>query len=222
MVYYVKVAKEDIEAGLGMANGSGRKALSFPRFPSGLNKASEEGLFFGNCFVEKNGLYRLIGEPKGILEYGTIGKQKLQNQTFWLGRGFHPIRIKLNEKYIPSNLYLALVEEEGDAIIPLDSGHLTTLPLGGLNGEYRRAEKDKALMEGLDPLVNFSYRRDFLIPDAPLWIDWTGSLWAPETGLYQIIVLTEPQDHFSLWMDGKTMGKSTGSAPVAGTLALRK
>lgn len=68
----------------------------------------------------------------------------------------------------------------------------------GLKGEYystRRFQKDKKILDRIDPEVKFDFGTGPAVPEKSephdFSIQWTGSLLPPETGEYELIVRTE-------------------------------
>jgi hypothetical protein len=52
-----------------------------------------------------------------------------------------------------------------------------------------------------DPILNFTYLNDFLLPGPLFFIQWNGILNAPQKGKYGFFILTT--DHGNLWVDGR-------------------
>lgn len=87
----------------------------------------------------------------------------------------------------------------------------------GLRGRYWRgvAVEGRPDLQRPEPVLNFTFFNDFPLPEVPFSAIWDGSFLARDRGPYAFFLLTHPDDHGELSIDGrKVIGEGAGSGAL--------
>jgi hypothetical protein len=205
IVDFYKVSAEDIQAAKGLTGTLNGKPAHFADFPKDLPAGPYHATLKGSVFIAATGDYRFESQVHGSVRM-TIGGHPVAPATrLNLARGFYSIEVEINAHSGPVEANFLLVGKGGQAQI-LGPANLTSLKLNhGLKGSWygKPEEKGDPALVQWNPVLNFPHGGDFTYTDYALFIHWTGTLRAPETGSYEFE--TRTKEYSKVVIDGKTV-----------------
>jgi 4-amino-4-deoxy-L-arabinose transferase-like glycosyltransferase len=127
----------------------------------------------------------------------------------FLGKGLHDLVVQQTEPGVDAVIVLSWLPPGQTDAEPAPPNRFFTVaaPTQGLRGEYFRGElwEGEPVFTRVDPLLLFAWPEQEPWP-APFSARWTGTLLAPEDGLYRFQVNAD--DGVRMWLDGELLGES--------------
>ncbi len=204
LVYEVKVTSALLRASRGMKWTPGSSAKkAFRRTGAAC------------WFVPESGSYRFGSRGARQVLWEVDGNPVRGNKAVALIRGYHSLKVRVTKADLDT-LQLWQTDPEGRRI-PLDENCLTQLSLDrGLLVQYEK--EDSVVFEQWDPVVNYVSKADFYSNVSTA--RWSGQIFAPATGEYSFLALTQSTDKANLSVDQKPL-TPWGPSP-SGAMTLKK
>ncbi|HIQ05354.1 MAG TPA: hypothetical protein EYH31_06615 [Anaerolineae bacterium] len=171
-------------------------------FPAGQQPQRVE--WGGSLRLPRSGIYQLRGEGGLLVELDG----RPYDQPRYLGKGLHRLRV-VQADPASGGVARLLWQPPGGAesVVPPEAFFMVPPPDHGLLGHFYRGEgwQGEPVFTRVDPVILFAWPEGEPLP-GPFSATWTGSIIAPQTGMYQFTANAD--DGVRLIIDGQVMGES--------------